>query len=363
MPSSTDILHPEAHHAHRVAQATLCVLAGVCISGVLVAWWQRPAHRLPVAGEVHAQLPGQAAANPVLPAPPPVTNAALPLIPSPSGQAIAALPTPSMPALGPGPAPDTATRPVLPPGKQLKNPQVIEAVEVAREVRKLGNMVAALESLRAADLREPNHPEILAEMALTYEAMGIQSKATAAWKEVLGLGEAAGGYAALAKGKLEPSGASAPELAGSPVSLGACQVIRDPSVKQGERIAVRVPVIGSPGATIDPTQMDIHVFLFESVNNGERIEQVRAGAPTLNWVSTPVDWREAREELLDVVYDLAPPKPEEVRDLGRRSFHGYIVKLFYQNKLVGEQQQPASLRDEAQKRPSPAGLDNALFPQ
>ncbi len=197
--------------------------------------------------------------------------------------------------------------------------------------------------------------------------MGIMTKAEALWRSIAAMGDAgAGGYASLAKAKLS-GGTGRPELtapasSGSPVTLGACTIIKDPTVTKGERIAVRVPLIATPGTVIDPAQMDIHVFLFEKVN-GERVEQARAAAPTLNWVSAPVNWKDANEELVDVVYDLPPPKPEEVRDLGRRTFHGFVVKLFYQNKLAGEQAQPRDLLDFSSQPSAPAGLDNALFPK
>jgi hypothetical protein len=288
--------------------------------------------------------------------PPPVTNTLPPL----SGVAM----TPSgIPPVG-LPSTPPSRLPALPPGKELKNPQAKESVMAAREARKLQDMQAALNELRTADLREPNHPEILGEMALTYEAMGLNAKSQSYWRQIAALGEAeAGGYFLLAKSKLDAAASTPAQGApASPVSLGTCQVIQDPTVQKGERITVRVPIISTPGATIDPSQMTIHVLLFESVNNGERIEQVRAAPPKESWVSEPVNWQDTREELVDVVYDLPPPTAEQIRDLGKRKFHGYVVKLFYQDRLVGEQVQPESLRETAQRN-TPGGLDNALFPK
>lgn len=255
-----------------------------------------------------------------------------------------------------------APRPALPPGRELKNVQAIEAVVAAREIRKMQDMQGALNELRTADLREPNHPEILGEMALTYEMMGIESKAQALWKQIIAMGEAAtGGYFTLAKSKVDAAGAGpGPAAATSPVSLGTCQVLRDPTVASGEKITVRVPIIAARGATVDPAQMTIHMFLYESVNNGAYIEQVRGAEPKQDWVSKPVNWQDSPEELLDMVYDLPPPSPEQVRDLGKRQFHGYVVKLFYKDRLVSEQMSPESLRDSTQRN-APSGLDDSLF--
>ncbi|MEZ0389657.1 MAG: tetratricopeptide repeat protein [Verrucomicrobium sp.] len=349
MAKPVAILSPESNKASHVAQGVLYVLAGVSLAGAVWALGVRSGN------EARLTSPS------LLPEPAPAASGGPVGQPNyPVNQATLAAPAPVVPA----PMAPTAQRPSLPAGREIKLPLVLESLEAGRQARNQGDMQGSLEFIRQADLREPNHPEILSEMAMTYEAMGIMSKAESSWRSVAAMGEAgAGGYFALAKSKLAGGRPENPSpVASSPVSLGACQVIKDPSVTNGERIAVRVPLIATPGAVIDPAQMDIHVFLFQKVN-GERVEQARAAAPTLNWVSAPVDWKSANEELVDVVYDLPPPKPNEVRDLGRRTFHGFVVKLFYQNKLAGEQAQPGDLLNFSSQPSAPAGLDNALFPK
>jgi hypothetical protein len=372
MAKSIPILSGETDTAHFVAQGVLCALAGACVLGMIWAVGNRNGPQVeehPIEDRIQSVKKSFPEPREPTPAPSkldkPDLRTGLSALPAPGVPSTASLPS------NPPKLTDLLTplRPVVPADRQLKNPQVIEAVEAAREVRKLGDMATALESLRAADLREPNHPEILGEMALTYEAMGLGDKSAVAWKSVLDMGEAAaGGYYTLARSKLDGRDSSpAPQptqsSTGGPVSLGNCQVLRDTSVTQGERITVRVPILAASGAVIDPTQMDIHVFLFEKINDGERIEQVRAEQPGQNWVSAPVDWREPGGESIDVTYDLPPPKPEEMRNLGKRSFHGFIVKLFYQNKLAGEQAEPLTLLDPTQQPTAPAGVDNALFPK
>lgn len=397
------ILHPDSDKAHYVAQGVLGALAGISVLGMAWALWHgagrgqvnvvehaAPAVPAPTLVNASSGSPMTLLPSPAAPEPPPTAATAPALAPAAyapmSGASLPASPglatspqtSPSRPIpplsgvpLSPGVPPGLATRvaepetplPSLPQGKQMKNAQAIESVHAAREVRKLQDMQAALNELRAADLLEPNHPEVLGEMALTYELMGINSKAQTYWRQLAEMGEAAaGGYYSLAKSKLgagEPLATPAPAF--NPVSLGTCRVISDPTVKKGERITVSVPLIAAPGATIDPQKMDIHVLLYESVNNGERIEQVRSAPPQVNWVSEPVNWQDSREETADVIYDLPPPRPEEIRDLGKRKFHGYVVKLFYQDKLMGEQMQPETLRDT--QRGGPTGLDNSLFPK
>lgn len=352
MAKPVAILSPESNKAQHVAQGVLYTLAGLTVAGAVWALGLRSANEArqtssaPSSGLEPAPVPGPLAPPPVAPAPAPSA--------------------PLNVEAAPAPAPVGAQRPMLPPGRELKHPQVLAAMEAGRQARAQGDMQGSLDHFRQAELQEPNHPEILSEMALSYEGMGIMTKAESLWRTVSALGEAgAGGYFAIARSKLggRPDLPASPGASSiNPVSLGACQSLKDPTVANGERITVRVPLIATPGTVIDPSQMDIHVFLFEKVN-GERVEQARAAAPTLKWVSAPVDWKDANEELVDVVYDLPPPKPEEVRDIGRRTFHGFVVRLFYQNKLAGEQAQPGDLLDFSSQPSTPAGLDNALFPK
>lgn len=253
-------------------------------------------------------------------------------------------------------------------GRPITDPQAREMVDAAREVRRLGDMQAALESLRAADLHEPGHPEILSEMALTYEAMRLADKAQAAWRNVLVLGEAgAGGYYALARSKLDALQDSAKTSAAAnadarPLSIGSCQVLPDKAVIKGQRVILRIPIIAASGVAIDPMQVDVHVYFFDKMGDGS-VGPTHADPPTMDWVSAPVDWKDNGEELVDVTYNMPELKPEELRNLGKRSYHGYVVKLFYQNRFMGEQAEPQALLDFKPQGAGPAGMNNALFPK
>ncbi|CAN5858120.1 hypothetical protein BH11VER1_BH11VER1_24900 [soil metagenome] len=378
MSKTSAILTHPADHAYMVMQTVLGGLASITLGGLAWAIWHGVENGPLTAPAVKQQAPNIVSTSVLPPAikavpkekpaltPVAATNKApepLPVIPPLATYAPSPLPPAPMASLGVPPAPVLPPPPTASAGKLLKNPQILEALEAGKLARKQGDMQASLEALRNADAKEPNHPLILSEMALTYEEMGIMTKATAAWRNIVAMGEqTAGSVFTLAKSKLEGRDNGMPNSV-SAVKLGECQVIRDASSKKGERIAVRVPLVATPGAVIDPGQMDIHVYLFEDVNQGERIEQARATAPSNEWVSAPVDWKDSNEELVDVIYDLPTPKPEEIREFGRRKFYGYVVKLFYQNKLVGEEAKPASLRDFSPARSGPAGLDSALFPK
>jgi hypothetical protein len=229
-------------------------------------------------------------------------------------------------------------------------------------------MQAAIGNLKIADQREPNHPEVLGEIALTYEEMGLDSRAEPLWRQIYTMGEAAaGGYHTLAASKIGAS-SSAPSVPAAsqggtvpvPISLGTCRLARETVANQGERISVHVPILAHPGATIDPAKIEIHVTFFESVNDGARIEAVPQDKTAQSWSTMPLNWAEPGGEEAVANYHIFSAAPASA---DTRLFHGYTVKLYYQNKLVGEQALPESLRHAAQKGTTPAGLDNALFPK
>ena len=108
--------------------------------------------------------------------------------------------------------------------------------------------------------------------------------------------------------------------------------------------------------------MDIHVYFYDKVGK-DRVEPSKADQPEQKWVSQRVDWALHNEELLDVVYHMPELRPEELRDLGKRSYYGYVVKLFYQNRLMSQKADPPSLLDFKPAAPGSAGVENALFPK
>jgi hypothetical protein len=228
-------------------------------------------------------------------------------------------------------------------------------------------MKVALDLLRTADLHEPQHPEIMSEMALTYEAMGLPYKAEGWWRNVLSLGEAgAGDYYPLARRKLDEMQDAAKTAAAAndvnPLSLGRCTVIPDKTVTKGQRLTLRIPLIASPNTPIDPQKVDLHVYFYDKLPDGT-VAPTHADPPTPAWVNSPVDWKTTQEELVDVTYNMPELKPEELRNLGRRTYDGYVVKLFYDDKFMGEQADPKSLLDYKPSQAGVGGMNNALFPK
>ena len=245
-------------------------------------------------------------------------------------------------------------------------------VTSAKEIRGMSDMQGALELLKRADQLNPDHPAIIAEMAQTYEQMGITDKATDSWRRIQLLGTTkAGSYFELASRRLGAGSAAvaAPAMPGVPgiesekfLRLGACQVARDFTVNTGERYVLRVPIVRAGNHPIDGKAVNLEVFFFDRIN-GTKVAQTIAPEPVETWQSAPVDWSGTGEETLDVVYHLPALSAAEVQQHGRRSYYGYMLRLYHNNKLQDVAAEPRDLLEFGSAPGSaPAGANPLLPP-
>ena len=244
-------------------------------------------------------------------------------------------------------------------------------ISSAKEIRGMSDMQQALELLRKADEVNPDHPAIIAEMAQTYEQMGLKAKATDAWRRIQLLGATkAGSYFELASRRLG-SGSAAVTAPGLPTAaggdsekylrLGACQVARDFKISAGERYVLRVPIVRAGNRPINGQELNLEVFFFDRVNN-TKVAQTIAPEPVETWQSAPVDWNGTGEEVLDVVYHLPALSAAEIQQHGRRTYYGYMLRLYYNNKLQDVAAEP---RDLLEFGSAPGGVPagaNPLLP-
>ena len=302
--------------------------------------------------------------------PPPIGSFQAPTAPPPAptftappaySKPAAAIPAPAIAKSAPAPnkGSDSAS-----------NMPLAEMVDLAKQVRGLGDMQGALEVLKRADLQYPASPEGMSETAQCYEQMGLGEKASALWKQLASMDAVrSAGFGDLAKRKLQATTgldtavASTSDFAPKVLSLGACQANRDLSVSNGEKVVLRVPILRQGNAVIDPSQVDIDVYFFDRVN-GEKVAQTIADEPVSTWAAAPVDWSGLGEEPLNVTYFLPPLTPGEIAAHGRRSYHGYVVRLYYQNKLQDVAAEPRDLLDFGASQPPvlPGGVNPLLPP-
>lgn len=403
MASSSPILSADRSRASATALAILCLLMIVQVGLLTRAVILQPEVKAtPVASRVEDKpvavlAPLPALAPPVSISPPPVGQlapavsapvvAAAPEVgsfgPPPIGsfQAPMASANPPPQTQNPPPAPvaqeplpvKTTPKPVAAPaapksGDPAASMSLPEMIDLAKQVRGLGDMQGALEVLKRADLQFPASAEVAAEMAQCYEQMGLSDKAATLWKQIESMDPArTAGFSDLAKRKLTtaaPDAAAMSEETGAKsLSLGACQATRDASITNGEKVVLQIPILRQGSAAIDPAQVDIDVYFFDRVN-GEKVAQTIADEPVSNWAAAPVDWSGLGEEPLNVTYFLPPLTPGEIAAHGRRSYHGYVVRLYYQNKLQDVAAEPRDLLDFGASQPPvlPGGVNPLLPP-
>ncbi len=295
-------------------------------------------------------------------------------------------PVPGMLA-GEGPEAGVGSAPVMPMGGGVASlptpdPEVAELLQTVAQLRAGGETEGLMELLKAAEGMDQNHPAVLKEFALTYEQMGLTEKAREYWERIVGLGEAVSGmFYGLAQQRLERLGAGAPSAvfparpaailtepnvvggmplgagnemttakvtseAGAALGVGGCKVVRDLAVAKGDKRTLRIPIVRVGASPIEPEAVNVDVFFYDRVN-GTKVEPTRADPPVSSWAASPVDWAGEGMELLDVTYFLPPMSAQEQLDHGRRDFHGYLVKLYYQDRLQAVVAEPRELLDES----------------
>lgn len=321
---------------------------------------------LPLPGSSYVPQAPPAVAAPVVaaaPAPAPALPGTPQTFAAPSAPGLSAAGFKTTAPSGPNAKPDAATA-------LLKDVNYV--ITAAQELRGLSDMQGTLELLRKADELTPDHPAIIAEMAQTYEQMGITAKATDAWRRIQLLGDTkAGRYFELASRRLGAgsAGVAAPALSAPSgadgekfLRLGACHANRDFSVNAGERYVLRVPISRAGNRPINSQELNLEVFFFDRVNN-ERVALTIAPEPVESWQSAPVDWNGTGEELLDVVYHLPALSAAEIQQHGRRSYYGYMLRLYYNNKLQDVAAEPRDLLEfGSTPGTAPAGVNPLLPP-
>ena len=294
----------------------------------------------------------------------------------PGGDAFdeAALPKLDQPAPGtpqpstlppPRPVPVPLTRPQAPPPET----RFQELIQQGRLLRERGDMGNALTKLREAQTLEPRNPEAIAELARTFEKMGLADRAAEQWKRIYEMGEAAGSFFIAADARLKQSQAlammsaqssGAPGPADQPVSstnpdailgLGSITSEQIEAPEAAKRFILRVPLKTRARTRVDVRDVVIHVLFYDSVDE-KTVVQTSANV-TSRWASAPPDWAEGETEVLEVEYLL--PKPEGAEaNTDDRTYFGYIVRIYYKGQLQDTRAEPTRL---AAQFPAPPVLE------
>ena len=269
-------------------------------------------------------------------------------------------------------------------------------LRVAKGFRERGDTTNAIAKLQQATALEPTNPEVLAELALTYESMQLFDRSNEVWRRLQSLGAVAGPLYELADLKLRvgvparsslnaagnpvpDNGAPASDAAGIPdgSTFGIAEVsLRQENDPDAEtKLLLRVGVKVRPDTPIDHTKVKIQVFFYDMVNNDQVV--LTDADVSYEWVTPGHDWRDTGTEMLEVTYlrpkrnDPVPgsslaSQPMEVPDSvekanlaarksaaaaelpptsesGPRQYLGYIVRVYYKDELQAVRADPARL--------------------
>jgi len=241
--------------------------------------------------------------------------------------------------------------------------------------REQGDMKAALTQLRAACDLQPGHPRLLYELASTYESMSLPAKAAPVWDQLTALGESAGAYFKLAQARFEQGDAAPAREVETPLRLGKILERSQQDPSGGEAVTLRIPVQALDGAQIDPGRVSVVTQFFDEL--GGEIVETDALTDNHRWLSGEFPtWTTNSVEFLDQPY--RRPSEDAGVAVDPRRYHGYVVKLYYNDHLQDMVAKPAQLAnrqiepgerglrepaDNPMNRTRPGNqLDDSLFP-
>ncbi len=284
------------------------------------------------------------------------------------------------PDTAPGAVAQMVTGPIMPPAKPQPLPTARldpapdtrfgEMMQQGKALRERGDTSNALIRFREANGLDPRNPAAIAEIAVTFDKMGLADKATEHWKRVYDMGESAGVYFAAADAKMKQAimatqaalGTSDPNaqsgggtILNATLGLGqiAMEDAHDP--KALTHFKIKVPIQLRTKTKINVKDVVIQVLFYDNVDDKPQ----RTSADVQNRFSTaPVDWREEDTEILEVEYNQPAP---DVRDPKRenRKYLGYVIRLYYKDELQATNAEPPVL---GQKFPASQTLEKDAAP-
>src|SRR5438874_3199780 len=319
----------------------------------------------------------------------------------------AAAPPPTTPITS-GSAASTAPSAVSPPVSSAIPPSsaTVSASErllkEARALNERGDTANALARLQEASQRDPKNPQVLAEMATIYESIQLFDRSNETWRKIQELGPSAGTLYELADMKLKtgvPAVTDSPpehaltDSTGTPLdnegipegsNFGVTEIATEetPDPEAETNLRLKIAIKARPGVPIDHSKLRIMVLFYDLVDN-EKVVPTDADV-SYEWMNPKHDWIETNPETLIVTYlrskthaitseaalsavaaAVTPgknsPKPRKraesnsnslPSDAGRRKYLGYVIRIFYNDKLQTVRAEPARLLNDA-PNPSP----------
>lgn len=308
-------------------------------------------------------------------------------------------PPPAAPSIAPSVA---AAAPASTPALSVADRLLKEATVL----RERGDTTNALSRLQEAAQKEPKNAQVLAEMAGIYESIQLYDRSNETWRKIEDIGPSAGSLYDLAETKLKV-GASAPAVAsaatavtpappppaappsaetaaasrtgaegiseGNVFGISDVSVTETPDEDAETNLLLRISIKARPNTIIDHTKVTIRVYFYDTI--GDSPQPVLTDAQTNHeWLTPDHDWIKTNPEILAVSYfrpknqavsseaalsaaaaavvpgkkpKAAPSKsaggPAGLADSGGRHYLGYIVRVYYNDKLQAQRAQPPKL--------------------
>jgi hypothetical protein len=227
-------------------------------------------------------------------------------------------------------------------------------------------------------------------MATIYESIQFFDRSNETWRKVQEIGSSAGPLYELAETKLKTgvpvasatgpgltgvspldAGTSRNDASGIPVgsTLGIAEVkaTETPDPDVDTNLLLRIGVKKRSNTVIDHTKVKIQVYFYDTV--GESAQPVLTDADvSYEWLTPNHDWVNSDTEVLAVTYLRAknkvlsseaalaaaaaavnpgkkgqPSKPSALPESGQRKYLGYIIRIYYNDKLQAVRADPTKL--------------------
>jgi tetratricopeptide (TPR) repeat protein len=293
-------------------------------------------------------------------------------------------PASAVPSAAPAKSPAVAAAPT--PSAQSIGERLLKEANL---LQRKGDTNNALVKLQEATQRDPRNAEAFAEMATIYETIRMYDRSNETWQKVQDMGPSAGPVYELAMLKLNKGAeatpappapvavveASAAPFAttspsrdipdGSTFGIAEVTVTETPDADAETNLALRIGVRKKPSTVVDHTKVKIQVFFYDTVDDKD-IKLTDADV-NYEWITPNHDWAQSNPEVLAVTYlraknkalsqeaalsavagsiqpgrKIKAPKAPDV-EAGRRKYLGYIVRVYYNDKLQAQRAEPTKL--------------------
>ncbi|MEP6669427.1 MAG: hypothetical protein ABJF10_09760 [Chthoniobacter sp.] len=132
---------------------------------------------------------------------------------------------------------------------------------------------------------------------------------------------------------------SSPSAAPTMVDLGPVAIEKIKDAKAQRHFALEVPIQHRGAKPIDITNLMIQVAFYDLVNG--KLQPTTADMNS-RWKTPPADWRASDTEVLEVEFNQPAPERPDARP-EKRTYFGYIVRVYYRNELQAAHAEPPVL--------------------